>query len=149
MKTTVKRVLWQRTLKTAGPLRKALPKAPKRRSISELLTVNVRFDASAVEAQLAKWRRALEHVEERGYRQARRATLFGMDFAAGGVRDQTGVCLVGESGPELVVTIPVGKLKVGEPVDFGQWADLFLLSLPQFVREINEASGGRDADVPR
>lgn len=154
MKTTVKRVLWQRTLETAGPLRKPLPKAPARRSISELLTVNVRFDASAVEAQLAQWRRVLERSELGWYdrtefrrqedgsmkpfrsHRARRTALFGMDFAQGGVLDQT-VCLVGESGPELVVKIPAGALKVGEPADFG---DLFLLALPQMVSEMNEVS---------
>jgi hypothetical protein len=146
MSKTVKRVLWQRTLETAGPLRKALPKAPTRRSISELLSVNVRFDASAAEAQLAQWRRAMDHVGERGYRQAKRTMLFGMDFAQGGVLDQTVVRLVGEAGPELRLTIPAGALKVGKPVGFSQYADLFLLALPQMVREINEASGGRDAD---
>jgi hypothetical protein len=148
MSKTVKRALWQRTLETAGPLRKALPVAPNPAScgISERLSVNVRFDTSALESWLAKWQRSLEHVEERGYRQAKRTMLFGMDFAQGGVRDQTVMRLVGERGPEMRLTIPAGKLKVGEPVAFSQYADLFLFALPQMVREINEASGERDAD---
>lgn len=194
MKTTVKRALWQRTLETAGPLRRPLPRVeqpdpfglaveqfcealsaaspqcgaglamylcwhdttefrrqedgsmkPFRWSRGSYIT-----DPIVAGGVLARCRPTSALVDEIGWpepkqgddfkpEQAKRTALFGMDFAAGGVRDQTGVCLVGESGPELVLTIPAGKLKVGEPVDFG---DLFLLALPQMVREMNEGQGG-------
>ncbi|WP_066338306.1 hypothetical protein [Azohydromonas lata] len=170
MKSTVKRVLWQRAL-DATVLRRLLPVAPAPASpgIKERLTVDVRVDTNKLEAQLARWQRALERIgaQEVGTRlgwhdptefrrqedgsmkpfRPHRATLFGMNFAQGGLLDQTIVRLVGERGPEVRLTIPVGGPRV--PQGFSRYTDQFLLSLPQMVREINEASGGRDADVPR
>lgn len=139
MSKTVKRALWQRTLETAGPLRKALPRAPAptSRGISERLSVNVRLDTSALEAWLAQWQRALEHAQDRGYRQTKRTMLFGMDFAQGGVLDQT-LCLVGECGPELVLTIPAGGLKVRNPVSPSQYDDPLVIAMQYFEHGINE-----------
>lgn len=126
MSKTVKRVLWQRTLETAGPLRKPLP-APKR--------LQTRFSQLMVTVEV--------HGKVEGFWRP-----IGMDFAQGGVLDQTIVRLVGERGPEVRLTIPAGRLKVGEPV-FSWLVNPFLASLPQMVREINEAAGGCDGDVPR
>ncbi len=58
--------------------------------------------------------------EERRRPSAKRVMLIGVDFAQGGVRDQTGVCLVGKCGPELVPMIPADGLKAGEPVSFSR-----------------------------
>lgn len=177
MSKTVKRVLWQRTLETAGPLRKALPvaSASAPSGISERLAINVRFDTSPLRAALAKLQPALKRLRDdieaasphcgaglaqylcwydptefrrqedgsmKPFRWSRGSYITGpvADLSCGGLRGRNpSVCLVGESGPELVVKIPAGKLKAGEPAGFDSLADAFLLALPQMVREINEA----------
>lgn len=122
MSKTVKRALWQRTLETAGPLRKALPQAP----------------SQELEAFFCRMQAIVDRGEERRRRQTKRTMLFGMDFAQGGVLDRTIVRLVGERGPELRLTIPAGGLKVGEPVNFDRCVEQFWAAMQQFVQEINE-----------
>lgn len=121
MSKTVKRALWQRTLETAGPLRKALPVAANaecqwtmpdadaqclesRRFEVDEVCCAFGVDPAAVGAYLGWYDftefRRQEDGSMKPFRWSR-PTLFGMDFAQGGARDQTGVRLVGETGPEL------------------------------------------------
>jgi hypothetical protein len=156
MSKTLKRALWQRTLETAGPLRKALPVAMSQemegffcrmqaivdrgeeRRRQQARAERHRADFKAwVNGVLAEAVPAWKPVPGGPEHHRRLTVTLGMDFAAGGVLDQT-VYLVGECEPEVVLTIPAGGLKVGEPVSFSQYADLFLLALPQMVGEINE-----------
>jgi hypothetical protein len=110
MSKTVKRLLWQHTLK-ATVLRHPLPPAPML---------------------------APESKPERAPAKRSDFTAF-VNGRPVDVRTEWGPVPYGpEFHRSLKVTIPTGTLKVGKPVDFSRYADLFLLALPQMAQQINE-----------
>jgi hypothetical protein len=153
MSKTVKRVLWQRTLETAGPLHKALPKAPEAEhqpavfgmdpgagdDMAGVAIGTVQAGKLTVHELATAYARALIADTVKNAAAAFQAMHLGKSFSASaGGQHRGGMFLVGERGPELQLTFPARRLKVGKPAGFDQLGDLFLLSLPQMVREINE-----------